>query len=544
MEVNGNLLSYKTILDDVKRFTGRLKDDGYGRFDDKRHVYFKILFYFNNKGNSVESWTSNLLGLDISSGENVNNDVSNETYNATNWNESTITTSAGNSVNTAYNYLMLNDELERAEYLKRFILLLSEISSNSPWMFQSLTGLDQAMERSFYKDAVVAEERKSINIKCMEDTYDNKISTLLDLYKAACYSHINKKEIIPSNLRKFDMGVYVFSSPIRTIHSMFSDYCNKDAANYSTETLLKGVVTGTDVGAASGYFTSCKYFEFHNCEFDMNNGKDAYSEMTIAEPKTLEHTITIHYDDVLESNYNEFLTLSIGDFVAVDMIESYANLEVIRSANEIKEADVTSGVDKLKYYNTDNNTNNELLQHQKTFREISTERSNNGLRMIDLSYDPDLEDYYSGTYERDFSSNSSDRNITSANMVGLTWDESEKDYRLVDKNVTSSTTTTTSTAGSNQTSIFEDYASQIVGAGVSWVENKITSLLLGNAHGLSLSNTVSDMSSGNVFTVVGSVLENAAAITGSASLKVGDNAHKLTSWTKKLSLSTKNIHGE
>ena len=54
--------------------------------------------------------------------------------------------------NSAWAYLKLNDEQERAEKLEQFILLLSNISSKSPWYFSSVGGLQEALERKVAED--------------------------------------------------------------------------------------------------------------------------------------------------------------------------------------------------------------------------------------------------------------------------------------------------------------------------------------------------------------------------------------------------------
>jgi hypothetical protein len=75
--------------------------------------------------------------------------------------------------------------------------------------------LDTALERKIITETdFKLEDRKSIVIKCLPDAYDNRIGTLLDLYRSICYSYTNKKEIVPANLRKFDMGIYIFNTPM------------------------------------------------------------------------------------------------------------------------------------------------------------------------------------------------------------------------------------------------------------------------------------------------------------------------------------------
>ena len=48
--------------------------------------------------------------------------------------------------NTALSYLKKNAETERAAMLEEFIYLLSEISANSPWYFQSIEGMESTQK--------------------------------------------------------------------------------------------------------------------------------------------------------------------------------------------------------------------------------------------------------------------------------------------------------------------------------------------------------------------------------------------------------------
>jgi hypothetical protein len=58
-------------------------------------------------------------------------------------------------------------------------------------------------------------KEKSIEILCNGDAIDMRLNTLLDMYKYACYDEINLKEIIPQNLRKFDMSIVIMNVPIK-----------------------------------------------------------------------------------------------------------------------------------------------------------------------------------------------------------------------------------------------------------------------------------------------------------------------------------------
>ena len=171
--------------------------------------------------------------------------------------------------------MKINDENERAEKLKKFIYLLSDINSQSPWYWSSISGLDAAIERKSItdKDFKIEEERKQLSIKCLPDAYDQRIGTLLDLYRDICYSYTLKKEILPANLRKFDMGIYIFNTPIKELHGKAYD---SELAPIKTEARISSQHNDYNLT----YKTSSKYFEFHNCEIDYNSSKTAWGEFT------------------------------------------------------------------------------------------------------------------------------------------------------------------------------------------------------------------------------------------------------------------------
>ena len=99
----------------------------------------------------------------------------------------------------------------RINALIRFAQGLSKINSHYPWMIKGVTGLDQAMNS--YTDKF--SEEKSIELIFNNETTDMKLISLLNLYKYACYDDFNCKEIIPENLRKFDMMIVVYHVPIK-----------------------------------------------------------------------------------------------------------------------------------------------------------------------------------------------------------------------------------------------------------------------------------------------------------------------------------------
>ena len=206
--------------------------------------------------------------------------------------------------NTAIQYLTrnwykLNDNMgARRKSLVKFVRSLSYISSYAPWFFKSVKDVNNALNMNL--DNLTAE--KSIEIECSEEATDLRLLTLMDFYKYAAYDAINQKEILPENLRKFDLDVVVFQSPIRYLQTSTRDlkgrktvYKNLNAANMTDR-------------------MSFKLFSFQGCEID-------YSTLNTMLPQTFSNqapfqsspTFKIKYDRVYQHNQNEFAKVLFGD---------------------------------------------------------------------------------------------------------------------------------------------------------------------------------------------------------------------------------------
>lgn len=316
-------LSYATILMDRNNFrkSGTRSGSEFNYFDTPRQTYFKILFYFCN--GDADGNINNNTGLLAPSWINTNNQ---EYYN----------------YNSAWGYLKMNAEDDRADKLEKFITLLSNISSDAPWTFTSISGLDQALERQVAgqnKEFKVDEERKKITIKCLPDSFDERIGTLLDLYREIVWDWESKREMVPANLRKFDMAIFLFSDPIKNIHTP------KEGEE-------------AHLNSSTNYLTSSKYIEFHNCEFEYNSSKSPYGEMNNAEGNQLEYTIDINYDDAYECRWNEFIMEQIGDTIVQDIANATDQEQTLKSR-----------VDMYKLNGFLANATNELIGTGKSYLE-------------------------------------------------------------------------------------------------------------------------------------------------------------------------------
>jgi hypothetical protein len=284
-------MSYENLKDLRGNFK-KILPDAFRKYDEPGFFFWKPVFYFYNGTDSTyglgnagllhPSWNKEDEYVEIKDNSNQDNgkalkDVSNIDRDI-------------KIPNSAYNYLLRNAEQKRAALLMDFIILLSEISSKTPWYFKEVSGLDEALSRSaFYKSPKIDEERKKIVITCLADSVDTRIGNMLDMYRAACFSWQTRREIVPANLRKFDMGIYIYLQPTqRNLH--------------------KGIKK-----------VSHKYLEFHNCEIDIDSCKmdDSFSAET---PKQMEYKITISYDHCFDNRYSNSVVGLIGDAIMTDFI--------------------------------------------------------------------------------------------------------------------------------------------------------------------------------------------------------------------------------
>ena len=125
---------------------------------------------------------------------------------------------------SAYNYLLQRDgnylrgnALKRANALRQFQILLQDINNNSPWFFQSITGLDELEKiaiTGFQDDPGVDSFNsartagKTLTIECLE-SLNLKMTALANLYNQAMFDADHMKWLVPRNLRKFTMWIYV-----------------------------------------------------------------------------------------------------------------------------------------------------------------------------------------------------------------------------------------------------------------------------------------------------------------------------------------------
>ena len=210
------------------------------------------------------------------------------------------------SVNTAIEYLRncagsysVNQIKEREIALFKFVGTLSYINENAPWFFNSVSGLNEASNIKINEPF----KKNEIEIGIREDAVDMRLTTLFELYKYACFDNINLKEIIPENLRKFDMTILVFHTPLRYYQTGFQSMAN-GTHEYKS-------FNSQQFGDRMSYLM----FTFSNCEFDLDSIKSVIpGEMSNDTAFNLgKSSIKINYKRVYRHTSNEWSKMFFGD---------------------------------------------------------------------------------------------------------------------------------------------------------------------------------------------------------------------------------------
>lgn len=119
--------------------------------------------------------------------------------------------SSQESGSSAISYLEKVGETGRVDYLKAFIQGIREISNNRPYYFQSIEGLSEAWTNhtDFITDPYKGSaDGEGVTVGCLE-AIDLKLTALFSLYKMAAFDSLYSRQVIPSNLLKFNVTVYV-----------------------------------------------------------------------------------------------------------------------------------------------------------------------------------------------------------------------------------------------------------------------------------------------------------------------------------------------
>lgn len=163
---------------------------------------------------------------------------------------------------------------EKLQALKDFKTALFTINNKMPWYWQSLDGVDRLVQFDPLNPYWGGADAK-LKITCLE-SINLAITGLMELYRKAVFDEEKWCYVIPSNLRKFSMWIYV------------NDIRHLDTGMYAEDEPLNMDISFTNAPGMA--FLLCF------CEFDIASGSTALANLSNAEPTMASQEITITYE--------------------------------------------------------------------------------------------------------------------------------------------------------------------------------------------------------------------------------------------------------
>lgn len=225
---------------------------------------------------------------------------------------------------SAETFLKARNFKPQAERLAKFKEVLKKVYIESPWYFQTIKGLDKlwlngtTMSNNFKgKEAV-------LEISTLE-SFDLKIAYLADLYRKSVFDGVYMRELVPRNLRYFEVDIYV--AEFRHIQSL-------------------ELGADSDIGARmyanSDYFekfATFYLFKCYQCEFDFGNSIPGGGEFSVAgfdTPAANSFKIKVGY--FLEQHQFSFFDILTGEKF------SQHNYRANNNTNEWNNKNVLDGI--------------------------------------------------------------------------------------------------------------------------------------------------------------------------------------------------------
>jgi hypothetical protein len=179
---------------------------------------------------------------------------------------------------------------DRLEDLQNFKKALKTINTEMPWYWQSLKGLERLQKyepTSYYWGG----DDAKIEIETLE-SLNLPIAGLMHLYKKATFDDRKWTWIVPINLRKFK--VYIYVTEVRTIQSSISTKVggvNPGAGEFKPTIDTKNQNENIMGPSARPYFM----FGLGYCEFDMTTGINIFADLS-KNPEMAANSITFKYE--------------------------------------------------------------------------------------------------------------------------------------------------------------------------------------------------------------------------------------------------------
>lgn len=201
---------------------------------------------------------------------------------------------------------------ERLEALQNFKKALKTINNEMPWYWQSLSGLERVQQYN-PENAYFGGDDAELTIGTLE-SINLTVTGLMHLYRKAVFDENKWTYILPANLRRFRMYVYV--TEVRTIKNLSEPKINGlDTAQFPDNFKPSIGIDNKNKGISGTQNRPYFMFSLKYCEFDLASGTSAFSELQKSPESEATGEIKIKYEalysmesrvlnGIVESQYN------------------------------------------------------------------------------------------------------------------------------------------------------------------------------------------------------------------------------------------------
>ena len=152
--------------------------------------------------------------------------------------------------------------------MMNFISGMKKITKEYPYVFQTITGLDEAYNAYFEpKDGYMGSGDNKISIECLE-FLDFRVSTMFNRYFNAVYDRQYRRERVPINLRRFQCSIFVHD--IRN----FKDSLTRDGNE------ITGIGDLSNILEFALNYVSAIEFKFYDCEIVPNETGNVFNSVS------------------------------------------------------------------------------------------------------------------------------------------------------------------------------------------------------------------------------------------------------------------------
>ena len=196
-----------------------------------------------------------------------------------------------------------NDKFKpKLDALMAFKKGLENINLNMPWYWQSIAGLDK-LQAYDPNEPYIGKDGNELAIGCLE-SINLAITGLMRNYRKAVFDEETWSYVIPPNLRKFSVKIYV--SDIRPLFNEATDTKTQPSTtqlgnvsnfnvdpNAESKNLQPKEVDIDLVGSNKKPYLA---FQLTNCEWNMQTGVSAFAEVKNDAPEMASQAIAFKYE--------------------------------------------------------------------------------------------------------------------------------------------------------------------------------------------------------------------------------------------------------